>query len=60
MKTTEELMVEHQAINPEYIGSPVAPLPQHPEEHTTYETWEKWEDEQAKNMEWVKIELMRG
>ena len=57
MKTADELMREHRAINEEYAGSPVAPLPEHPEDDpdVTIVSWEHWERQQAAAMERFKI-----
>ena len=56
-KTADELMAEHQVLNPGYTGKPEAPLPVHPEDdpETTMLPWEHWERQQATAMERFKI-----
>jgi hypothetical protein len=56
MKNVDELMAEHTAIEPNYSGSPVATLPEHPEDDpdVTIVSWEHWERQQAESMEWAK------
>ena len=57
MKNVDELMREHNDIDPGYSGSSVAPLPVHPEDDpdVTIVSWEHWERQQATAMERFKI-----
>ena len=56
MTTIKELMHEHRELNPDYEGSPVAPLPTRPEKDPSYTQvpWEKWERQQKDATAWVK------
>ena len=50
MKTMAELLSEHRKINPDYTGSPVAPLPRRPEKEPgfTQKEWAYFERMQAR------------
>jgi hypothetical protein len=49
MKTIEEMQAEHEALNPLYVGSPVAPLPRYPEKELGYNAkpLEYWTQQQT-------------